>query len=183
MAQTMIELVCPICESTYQRVRSEVLRSNRLGRPIYCSRSCAGKANLKNIPEDTKIWEHLRGYSRKDGYSSFKVFLRTARRRSVEFGLEFSLNLELLKELWGRQQGICPYTGWKMLIPESSGEYIGGRWKLRPQCASLDRIDPKKGYVSGNVQFVCYMANCAKNRFSHDEMIVFCKAIATHWSE
>jgi hypothetical protein len=44
---------------------------------------------------------------------------------------------------------------------------------------SLDRIDSSIGYVFGNVQIVCVMANYAKSDFSDEQMREFCKAIAS----
>lgn len=39
-----------------------------------------------------------------------------------------------------------------------------------PAAASLDRIDSTKGYVKGNVQFVCRAINLAKSTFSDADM-------------
>lgn len=43
--------------------------------------------------------------------------------------------------------------------------------------ASLDRIDSSKGYIKGNVEFVCYAINLAKNSFTRDEMKEFLKEV------
>jgi hypothetical protein len=48
-----------------------------------------------------------------------------------------------------------------------------------PDRASLDRIDSSKGYVNGNIQFVSYMAQIAKNEFSDGELRSFCEAVVT----
>jgi hypothetical protein len=39
-----------------------------------------------------------------------------------------------------------------------------------PLQASLDRINPKKGYQTDNVQFVSLAANLAKNDWSHNQI-------------
>jgi hypothetical protein len=44
--------------------------------------------------------------------------------------------------------------------------------------ASVDRIDSSKGYTKDNIQFVCFMANIAKNKFSCDELINFCNLVS-----
>ena len=49
-----------------------------------------------------------------------------------------------------------------------------------PDRASLDRIDSSKGYVKGNVQFVSYMANCAKNEFTSAKLKHFCESMVKH---
>lgn len=42
---------------------------------------------------------------------------------------------------------------------------------------SIDRIDSSVGYVRGNVQFVCDVANRMKQDLSHKELLVWCKKI------
>jgi hypothetical protein len=47
---------------------------------------------------------------------------------------------------------------------------------LLPNSPSLDRIDPSKGYVKGNVWIVSHRGNTIKNDATHDEL----KAIAAN---
>lgn len=42
---------------------------------------------------------------------------------------------------------------------------------------SVDRIDGDRGYEPGNIEIVCYMYNCAKNRFNHEDVLAFARAI------
>jgi hypothetical protein len=84
------------------------------------------------------------------------------------------LTLQDLKEQWEHQGGICPYTGWKMITPKNTKE----RRVRSPAVASVDRIDSTKGYVKGNIEFVCYMAQCAKNSFNRQDVVDFCLAVA-----
>jgi hypothetical protein len=42
---------------------------------------------------------------------------------------------------------------------------------------SLDRIDSSIGYVVGNVQLVCRIANVSKNALSTDDFINLCQAV------
>lgn len=39
---------------------------------------------------------------------------------------------------------------------------------------SLDRIDSRLGYVTGNVQFVCSVVNVMKNKLEEPEFIRMC---------
>lgn len=81
-----------------------------------------------------------------------RVILREAKRRSREKNLEFNLTLEYLISL---KNNTCPILGHEIL-------YMSGVDKKRS--ASLDRIDPNKGYVMGNVKIVSFEGNTLKNR-------------------
>jgi hypothetical protein len=90
------------------------------------------------------------------------------------------ITLEDLRDVWVSQHGKCPFTGvelvlkrWDKFVHENRGIFM----------ASLDRKDNKKGYIKGNIQFVSLMINYAKNRYSDDDVIEFCKTIARNWKE
>ena len=95
--------------------------------------------------------------------STFTLCLEKARWRSNKMKYDFDLDLEYLKNLWKNQNGICPYTGMKMYLPSCRKEY-----KLTPSIEklSLDRIDSSKGYLKGNVEFVCAGVNWMKHTYS-----------------
>lgn len=179
----LIALNCSICRKPFERARGEVKRNQKLNRPIYCSRSCAGTGNLKNIPAEligsTRFLK--RGGRVPNEFSPYRQALRIARSRATGCGRDFDLTLQDLKEIWEKQNGICPYTGWAMYLPKSVGEYSRRCGEDNPRKASLDRIDSSQGYIKGNVQFVCHMANVAKHSYSHDTMVEFCRAVAEHW--
>lgn len=48
----LIEIQCEICGDTVKRLQGEVNRSRRLGRRLFCSRSCSAEAS--NIPRRSK---------------------------------------------------------------------------------------------------------------------------------
>ncbi len=62
-----------------------------------------------------------------------------------------------------------------MLLPKNAN---GWHKKKSIKRASLDRIDSSKCYTPSNIQFVCLIANYAKNNFLESEMLEFCKAVA-----
>lgn len=47
-----------------------------------------------------------------------------------------------------------------------------------PNQASIDRIDSSLGYVRGNIEFVCLMANMAKNVWTRKDVLDFCKRVS-----
>ena len=59
----------------------------------------------------------------------------------------------------------CPLLGIPLYISE-------GRKSVKANSPSLDRIDPKKGYIKGNVWVISHRANTIKSDASLDDMIL-----------
>lgn len=110
--------------------------------------------------------------NKRDDLSPFKKHIKSARLRARKKKMSFNITAEDLQYIWKKQKGICPYTGWS-LINYGDKDRKGCREKY----ASLDRIDSRKGYVRGNVQFVCYIAQIAKGDFSEKVFMDFCKRL------
>lgn len=71
-----------------------------------------------------------------------------------------------LYNLYKKQAGLCVYTGTKMLLI-----------KGHPATISIDKIVPAKGYVQGNVQWICWAANRAKGDLKESDFLQMCKVI------
>lgn len=82
-----------------------------------------------------------------------------AKRRAKERGLEF--NIELSDVVI---PSTCPLLG----VPFVNG--TKGNYEFTP---SLDRIDPTKGYVKGNVWVITKKANSMKNSATREELLTF----------
>ena len=82
--------------------------------------------------------------------------VRWARRRAQERGIEFSIDVE---DVYIPRY--CPVLG----IP-----LVPGKGRHTDSSPSLDRIDPSKGYVPGNVQIISNRANRIKNDASIAEL-------------
>lgn len=67
------------------------------------------------------------------------------------------------------QAGICPLTGLTLTFSSGSGFVFTN--------ASLDRIDPSKGYIQGNVRLVCLWANYARNSLTDEDFFYFCNLV------
>ena len=79
---------------------------------------------------------------------------------------------EFMKE-WMKQfekSGLrCPKTGQMMTYKRGEGEVITN--------ISIDRLDNKKDYEKGNVQFVCLIYNKMKLHHSEDIILTWCRHI------
>ena len=79
--------------------------------------------------------------------------------KKLEKIIDNDLTLEYLKGMWDYQNGYCAISGLKMEMDIT---------RESPSKASLDRIDSSKGYVLGNVQWVCLFVNYAKSDFEDE---------------
>lgn len=86
----------------------------------------------------------------------FLISLLTNARHKAKYRLTkgrveastFSLDIELLLEMWNEQAGRCAYSG----IPLSHQPL--SQWK-----ASIERVNPSKGYIKENIILVCSELN------------------------
>lgn len=89
-----------------------------------------------------------------------------------------NLTIHDLKEIWEKQNGTCPFTGWKLKFKKNTNWQ--DKLDLTPDRASIDRIDSKKDYTKENVQFISYMAQIAKNVFSEEQLLHFCDSVTSN---
>lgn len=169
----MIELNCTHCGKLFNREMRIYKHQNiKLKCKIFCSISCSRKY-YNPLRDYSKVnHKHLLSYTsnRKDDLSPFKYFITKCKERKKQKNENFDVDLIYLKNLWKNQKGICPYTKIKMILPETTLTHS----KIHSlKKASLDRIDSSKGYLKGNVEFVCLLINQAKNSYPKSEVISF----------
>lgn len=87
-----------------------------------------------------------------------KQTLRASKNRAKSKGLEHSLTLDDLKDLYPLD-GKCPVFGFEL-------EWGNPNWSS----PSLDRIDSTKGYTYDNCQVISNKANVIKNDASLEEL-------------
>lgn len=171
-----VELICEFCKAAFSKDEAGFKRNMRLSRKNFCSLSCAGKVNHLNLPSYTLNSSYaisIHADNKKDHYSGFREHLRRCRRRNQEV----TITLDDLKTQWEGQKSICPYTGLQLVQPKYNSK------NDIQTTASLDRIDCKKGYIKGNIQFVSMAINYAKSTLIHKEMIALCRTIADYWKD
>src|SRR5579859_4343461 len=128
-----IAFKCDKCKKIFYKYPSQLKRLRKDG-VLYCSSTCSSKFII----------------SKEDEFSPFRYHLKNVKMHCKINKKELSITLEDLKEQWDKQGGICPYTKWKMENCIS----LGSIPLKSPNRASLDRIDPSKGYVKNNIQFL-----------------------------
>lgn len=173
---------CDNCGKEFQKPQSEINRSIKLGRNNYCCRECSiegarkTRANLPHKPASNKLLEHLKHIcgNQRDAYTPFRYSLRCAKRRFKDV----NVTLDDLKDVWEKQNGICPYTGIKLILPEDSNINQIDFFHR----ASLDRIDSEKGYVKGNIQFISTPINLMKQSQTDLDVKNFLKEISNYTS-
>lgn len=84
-----------------------------------------------------------------------------AKARAKKIGVAFSITAQDV--VWPK---VCPALGLRLRYRTKKL-----RVKRTAHAASLDRIDPKKGYVPGNVQVLSLRANMIKQNATADEIL------------
>lgn len=87
-------------------------------------------------------------------------------------GWKVEIDEKYLWDLFVKQNGKCALSGIEIQFRKHN--------KDRNSTASLDRIDSSKDYKDGNVQWVHKYINMMKQRYSQEQFIQYCKAVANH---
>lgn len=182
MGKSVRILTCenPACSQEFTKSLAEFKRSEKLGRQHFCCLKCFAQCKgIRNFKDKINTsTEHLQKGSARNEFSPFRYYLKIIKKSSKQRNKEYSVTLEELKFLWEKQQGICPYTGWKLeLLPCVTD---CENTPLTPRRASVDRKDCSKGYTVDNIQFVAAIANFTKNAFTDQHLIEFCQAVTQY---
>lgn len=100
-------------------------------------------------------------------------FYASIKDKAKRRNLEFSLSKEELYSYFEIQEEKCALTGVKLTFNIRKNKDYSGT-------ASVDRIDSSKGYVKGNVQWVCKDINFAKQSLSQKDFIKMCELVANY---
>ena len=86
--------------------------------------------------------------------------------------MTWNITPEDIYALWYIQDGLCNLSG-EVLTFSRGRKNIGG---LETN-ASIDRINPNKGYIKNNIQLVTKRVNLMKHTLTQDEYLSIIKAI------
>jgi hypothetical protein len=106
------------------------------------------------------------------GFRFGHVLVRNGAKRR---GYAFKVTIEEAWALFLTQDRKCALSGVSLKIDPSD-------MRAGATTASLDRIDSRKGYISGNVQWVHVSINLMKQTLTVAEFVAWCSCVATHQS-
>lgn len=176
-----INLVCRNCQEFFdyplkEYKRQTTKRANRKNTDFYCSLSCARQWKNKNETPSPGRFDLISKERHQEIITmGLNSLLQTEWKPSpfnyfskrLRLGKVYSdIDIEYLEKLWQEQEGKCAISKVPLHLK---------KWnqKNKPDTASLDRIDSKIGYIRGNVQFLAYSLNLAKNSFTNEVFLAF----------
>ena len=145
-------------------------RYKRNREEIRALRAAQYAANVNGVRDKALEYQRVRYLS---GSIEFRVraALAAAKSRAKRRGIEFDLRID--------DVGFpthCAVSGIEF-------DMTGGERHASIFVPSLDRIDPAKGYVRGNVRFVCHGYNLAKFRSADSDVLKLARALVKAFPE
>lgn len=148
-----------------------ILAALRRGKTLGCRDCYLARCVELAIPRSGAQSRGWTGCGRVSG----QLFYNT-KKNALRRGIPFKLTITAAAALLEAQGGLCALTGWPLHC-----ESARARRRLTPEAkkrvASLDRIDPTKGYVQGNVQWVCSCVNYAKHTLGQQDFLSLVESI------
>lgn len=124
--------------------------------------SYRGSGKVKSIPAEDRLL-----------MSAIRSRVSDAKQRCKKLGKpEPSITAEYLYEVFKNQDRKCALTRADLVIE-----------KEHPLCLSLDQIEPSKGYVEGNVQWLAWAVNRAKGDLDLIDFIGMCESVLEYRKE
>lgn len=163
MKNLKVDCECCVCHKIFKKRKAEITRQRKLGRDyFYCSLQCVGKRHN----------DHLRSNRIRctEKQKPFRIYFTNAKKRAKTKNMDFDIDIPYLEKLWISQNGLCKVTNLKL-------EHNIRNTNKTPYQASLDRIDNSKGYIKGNVRFTCLIFNYARNGFTDEDVLEFCRLV------
>ncbi len=127
--------------------------------------------NKNHARETHRSWRNKRVLEPGDAglHWLFKRQMSSHQSRARKKGLPCTVDPEYLVGLYHKQDGRCYYTG---------RELLWGRGKARgPDTMSLDRLDPRVGYIPSNVVLCTYLTNTTKQDRTEKEFYEYCREV------
>ena len=186
---------CKSCQKAYDRARYSSANNPRSTEPKKCSNKKCPKAGQlqpascfashKTASDGLASW--CKACENASKTVSAHVFIRDifnkAKSRAKKYNTPFDIEVEDWFAIYDAQDGKCALSGIEVTFTRdknhptvnASAKHI--KW---PYNISPDQIDAGKGYVRGNVQFVCSQVNMMKGELSIEALVHISRKIADH---
>lgn len=133
--------------------------------------------SIKYVTYDSRCKECMGKYSRMMKTRSPKAYcnytVKHLKFRAKKGGFPFDLTGKDLFNQWEKQNGRCFYTD---TILDLKLE-LNNRKSPHRLFPSVDKQDPKLGYVNGNIIWCIYVVNRMKSDLRHSEFVDFCSTV------
>lgn len=133
------------------------------------TRFLSGKSSSCIDCERIRGWEKKKRLGSKNIESYISMNMYSFKRNAKNSNVRFNLEKDYLINLFRAQKGKCSISKVKLTHLIGKGIQINN--------VSLDRIIPKKGYVKGNVRWVCFIINTMRQDMDDNTFKKFCKNI------
>jgi len=139
--------------------------------------TCLRELPLEGFRSTRNVCKECRSAQIIDNKSSSPYLYIKGLFRSLKYSrkdFDWEITCEYVETLWDKQEGKCALSG--VFLTWQAGE---GRQDFN---VSIDRKDPNKGYIIGNIQLVSQRVNVMKHTLGDSEFYWWCKNI-THNKE
>ena len=139
--------------------------------------TCLRELPLEGFRSTRNVCKECRSAQIMDNKSSSPYLYIKGLFRSLKYSrkeFDWEITCEYVETLWDKQEGKCALSG--VFLTWQAGE---GRQDFN---VSIDRKDPNKGYIIGNIQLVAQRVNIMKHTLGDSEFYWWCKNI-THNKE
>lgn len=169
--RNMLVIACPLCGLEYEIRKTNYRKERTCRRCRFVAQNRVTLGRHHGVGDLTKTF-----------YNYFRL---TAKKRNIPW----DVSIEYLWQLAESQQKKCALSGLDIVFPTITGAGGGFEMDIKTltkmrlgsgmvEAASLDRIDSDKGYIEGNVQWVCKWINIMKNGLDNDEFVHLCHLVA-----
>jgi len=153
-----VKLLC-VCGNQFKRRADFVKKRVAQNKIISC-----GCKTVYNIPgKENSKWSGIGDLS--------GAYFSSIKCKAKNKNIEFTVTKQYLWNLFLQQDKKCALSKITLIFAISRKFDVG-------QTASLDRIDPNKGYIRDNLQWVHKDINYMKRTYSQDHFIKMCKLVA-----
>lgn len=102
------------------------------------------------------------------------------RKRSTKHNIPFNLDIDYMVALYKEQKGLCYYSN----IPMKMGSVnFNSRNQADIDTLSVDKIDPIRGYIKGNIVYCCSGINKLKGNSNIEETLYFIEQLCNHYKK